>query len=323
MIRRQFDFEQKYQDFMSKLDQLKDQAEGMDFDLQKEMVELESRMSGIRAAKYQNLSAWERVLLSRHIDRPGTVDYIDYLCESWIELHGDRLFADDQAIVGAIGMFEGRPLTIIGHRKGRSTRDNVRYNFGMPQPEGYRKVHRLLLQAEKFGRPVITFIDTPGAYPGIGAEERGQAWAISDLLMTLSSLRVPVIAIVIGEGGSGGALALAVGDRLLMLSNAVFSVASPEACASILWKTPDKAEEMAEVLKITAPDLLEQKIIDGIIEEPVGGANQDFETTAKLIKEALKRELDILMQQNIDDLINLRYARIRSLGKHFINETVG
>lgn len=320
MIRRQFDFEQKYQDFMSKLDQLKDQAEGMDFDLQKELVDLEARMSGIREAKYQNLSAWDRVLLSRHTDRPGTNDYIEYLCDSWIELHGDRQFADDQAIIGGIGILEGRPVTIVGHRKGRNTRDNVRCNFGMPQPEGYRKVYRLLRQAEKFGRPVITFIDTPGAYPGIGAEERGQAWAISNLLMILSSLRVPVIAIVIGEGGSGGALALAVGDRLLMLSNAVFSVASPEACASILWKTPDKAEEMAEALKITAGDLLGLRIIDGIIEEPIGGAHQDFEVTANRIKESIQRELGTLMKQDINELIEERYQRLRKLGEHFVNQ---
>ncbi|NLW90893.1 MAG: acetyl-CoA carboxylase carboxyltransferase subunit alpha [Syntrophomonadaceae bacterium] len=320
MIRRQFDFEQKYRDFMSKLDQLKDQAEGMDFDLQKELVDLEARMSGIRAAKYQNLSAWERVLLSRHTDRPGAVDYIEYLFDSWMELHGDRQFGDDQAIIGGIGFFAGNPVTVIGHRKGRNTRDNVRCNFGMPQPEGYRKAHRLLKQAEKFGRPVITFIDTPGAYPGIGAEERGQAWSISEMLMTLSSLRVPVLAIVTGEGGSGGALALAVGDRLFMLSNAVFSVASPEACASILWKTPEKAEEMASALKISAGDLMELGIIDGIIEEPVGGANQDFETIAGRIKEALHKELDILMNQDINDLLAQRYQRIRNIGKHFINE---
>lgn len=304
---------------MSKIDQLKDQAEGMDFDLQKEIIDLESRMSGIREAKYQNLSAWEKVLLARHAERPGTIDYIKFLCDSWIELHGDRLFAEDHAIIGGIGVFQGQPVTIVGHRKGRNTKENVRCNFGMPQPEGYRKVHRLLKQAEKFNRPVITFIDTPGAYPGIGAEERGQAWAISDLLMTLSSLRVPVVAVVIGEGGSGGALALAVGDRLLMLSNAVFSVASPEACASILWKTPDKAEEMAAALKITASDLLNLRIIDGIIEEPIGGANQDFDTTAEGIREALKRELGILMKQNIDELITTRYERIRALGAHLIN----
>lgn len=322
MIRRQFDFEQKYQDFMVKLDQLKDQAEGMDFDLQKELVDLESRMSGIRAAKYQNLSAWEKVMLSRHADRPGTVEYITYLCDFWVELHGDREFADDQAIVGGIGIFQGRPVTIVGHRKGKNTRDNIRCNFGMPQPEGYRKVNRLLKQAEKFGRPVLTFIDTPGAYPGIGAEERGQAWAISELLMTLPTLRVPVVAIVSGEGGSGGALALAVGDRLLMLSNAVFSVASPEACASILWKTPEKAEEMAAALKITASDLLELKIIDGIIEEPVGGANQDFETTAERIKEAVHSELENLMKHDINELLEARYKRLRALGSHLINENV-
>lgn len=315
MIRRQFDFEQKYQDFMLKIDQLKDQAEGMDFDLTNELVNLETRMSGIREAKYQNLSAWERVLLSRHQERPGAADYIGYLCESWIELHGDRLYADDRAIIAGIGVFQGQPVTIVGHRKGKNTKDNIRCNFGMPQPEGYRKVFRMLKQAEKFGRPVIAFIDTPGAYPGIGAEERGQAWAISELLMTMSSLKVPIISIVIGEGGSGGALALAVGDRLLMLSNAVFSVASPEACASILWRTPEKAEEMAAALKITAGDLLGLGLIDEIIEEPIGGANQDFDNTAGKIKAALERNLALLMPKDRNDLIRERYQRLRRLGQ--------
>ncbi|WP_054697302.1 acetyl-CoA carboxylase carboxyltransferase subunit alpha [Syntrophomonas palmitatica] len=319
-MKKQFDFEQKYQGFMDKIEELKQQAGDLDLNLKHELLDLESKMSGIREARYQSLSPWERVLLSRHPDRPGTVDYIKYLCEEWIELHGDRLFSEDRAICGGIGLFQEQPVTVLGHRKGKNTRDNLECNFGMPSPEGYRKVERLLLQAEKFNRPVITFIDTPGAYPGVGAEERGQALAIAQVLMTLAGLRVPVIAIVTGEGGSGGALALAVSDHLIMLSNAVFSVASPEACASILWKNLEKVEEMASALKLTAPDLLRLGIIDEIIEEPVGGANLDFETTATRIRAALMKQLPLLMNKNREELIEQRYARLRSLGSQWVLE---
>ncbi|MDD2585645.1 MAG: acetyl-CoA carboxylase carboxyltransferase subunit alpha, partial [Syntrophomonadaceae bacterium] len=284
MVKRQFDYEQKYQELLTKVKEIKETASTMNFNLEQEFEVVEKKMESIREEKYRHLTPWERILLTRHPERPTTRDYIEFLCEEWIEVHGDRYFGDDAAIIGGIGLFEGCPVTIIGHQKGKNTPDNLKHNFGMPHPEGYRKVERLILQAEKFKRPVITFIDTPGAYPGVGAEERGQAGAISQVLMTMAGLKVPIIAVVTGEGGSGGALALAVADRLLMLSNAVFSVASAEACASIIWKDVERVEEMAAILKITAEDLLELGIIDEILPEPIGGAHQDFQQMAETIK---------------------------------------
>ncbi|HEX3011018.1 MAG TPA: acetyl-CoA carboxylase carboxyltransferase subunit alpha, partial [Syntrophomonadaceae bacterium] len=255
MVKRQFDYEQQFQQFQTKLNELKDLAEMTNIDLSDQIKLIEDKMNGLRQEKYKNLTPWEKILLVRSPERPTTRDYLDSLFDEWIELHGDRYYADDLAIIGGIGFFEGQPVTFLGHQRGKDTNDNIKHNFGMPHPEGYRKVERLLLQAEKFKRPVITFVDTQGADPGIGSEERGQAWAISHVLMTLSSLRVPIISVVTGEGGSGGALALAVADRLLMLSNAVFSVVSAEGCASILWKDTQRVEEMAEALKLTADDL--------------------------------------------------------------------
>lgn len=319
MVKRQFDYEENYQYLQNKIEELKEVSKSNNYDISDEIELLEKRLKQTKEEKYQNLSSWEKVLLSRHAERPGIRDYIQYLCnDDFIELHGDRCFGDDRAIVGGIGIFAKQPLTIIGHQKGKNTTDNINFNFGMPHPEGYRKVHRLLLQAEKFKRPVITFIDTPGAFPGVGAEERGQAWAISQLLMTLSNLEIPVIAIVTGEGGSGGALALAVGDRLAMLSNAVFSVASPEACTSILWNDLEKIEEMASALKITANDLYEMDIIDTIIEEPSGGAHLDFEKTADNIKMFLKSNLDELLKKEKEVLLHERYMKLRKIGKYKI-----
>lgn len=314
MIKRQFDYEEKHQQMQDKMQELLKLSETMQLDLSSEIDMLANRMERIREDKYQHLTPWEKVLLSRHSERPTSRDYIEYLCDEWIELHGDRCFGEDAAIIGGIAQFNGRAVTIIGHQKGKDTKDNLLHNFGMSNPEGYRKVQRLLLQAEKFRRPVLCFIDTPGAYPGVGAEERGQAWAISQLLMTLSSIPIPVISIVIGEGGSGGALALGVADRLLMLSNAVFSVASPEACASILWKDLDRVEEMACALKITASDLFELNIIDEIIAEPVGGAHLNFPATAENIKSSLERNLDIIITQKPADLLEQRYAKLRKIG---------
>lgn len=314
MIKRQFDYEEKHQQLQEKMQELLKLSETMQLDLSNEIDLLNSRMEDIRRQKYQHLTPWEKVLLSRHPERPTSREYIEYLCDDWLELHGDRYFGEDAAIIGGLGEFNGHPVTLIGHQKGKDTKDNLVHNFGMPNPEGYRKVYRLLQQAEKFGRPVLCFIDTPGAYPGIGAEERGQAWAISQLLMTLSSLKVPIISVVIGEGGSGGALALGVADRLLMLTNAVFSVASPEACASILWKDLDRVEEMASALKITAQDLLELQIIDEIIAEPVGGAHLNFQETADNIKNSLQHHLAGLIGQNTAELVEQRYARLRKIG---------
>ncbi|MBP1761979.1 MAG: acetyl-coenzyme carboxylase carboxyl transferase subunit alpha [Firmicutes bacterium] len=313
MIKRQFDYEDKYQKLQEKMQELLDLSETMQLDLSNEVDILNSKMEQIREDKYLNLTPWEKVLLSRHIERPTSRDYIETLCDEWIELHGDRYFGDDPAIIGGIAEFNGMAVTVIGHQKGKDTKDQLLHNFGMPNPEGYRKVERLLRQAEKFKRPVICFIDTPGAYPGIGAEERGQAWAIAQVLMTMSALKIPVISVVIGEGGSGGALALGVADRMLMLSNAVFSVASPEACASILWKDLDRVEEMANVLKITASDLMDLGIADEIIGEPVGGAHLDFTATAERLRKSLQINLAFLIGQNPITLVEQRYEKVRKI----------
>lgn len=315
MVKRQFEYEQKLQELKDKLAELNDLSKDMQFDLSGEIEILEQKIKEDREVRYQNLLPWEKVLLSRHSERPGAVDYIAALCDEWIELHGDRCFGEDAAMIGGIGSFEGQPLTILGYRKGKNTKENLQYNFGMPHPEGYRKMERLLRQAEKFNRPVLTFIDTPGAYPGIGAEERGQAWAISEVLMTMAGLRVPILAIVTGEGGSGGALALAVSDRLLMLSNAVFAVASPEACASILWKDLERVEEMAQAMKITAQDLHNLGIVDDIIAEPLGGAHLDYEATIASIRAAIKKYLPAIMASDRDELLAQRYKKLRSIGK--------
>jgi len=314
MVKRQFDYEHKYQSLKQKVDELKDTSSNLEFDLSREFEELEKKMNGLRAHKYEQLTPWEKILLVRHPDRPTTRDYVEALCDEWIELHGDRYFGDDRAILGGVGSFKGRAVTILGHQKGNDTGENIRNNFGMAHPEGYRKVERLLLQAEKFKRPVLTFIDTSGAYPGVGAEERGQAWAISRVLMTLSALKVPVVAVVTGEGGSGGALALAVSDRLLMFSHAVFSVASSEACASILWKNPEKAEEKANALKITASDLYEFGIIDEIIPEPPGGVQQDLNGTVAILGNSIKKHLDQLLPLKTEELLELRYQKLRDVG---------
>ncbi|MEN6351372.1 MAG: acetyl-CoA carboxylase carboxyltransferase subunit alpha [Syntrophomonas sp.] len=315
MVKRQFDYEQKFKDLRNKLGELNELSKTLQCDFSDEIRELEQKMNKDREIKYQRLEPWERVLISRNSQRPGAGDYIEKLCDDWVELHGDRCFSDDAAIIGGIGSFEGQPLSILGYRKGRNTKENLQYNFGMPHPEGYRKIERLLFQAEKFNRPVLTFIDTPGAYPGIGAEERGQAWAISRILMTLAVLKVPVLAIVTGEGGSGGALALAVSDRLLMFSNAVFSVASPEACTSILWKNLERIEEMAHAMKITADDLHGLGIVDEIIAEPIGGAHLDFEAMTETLKESIKRNLNEIMQRDRNELLAERYNKLRSIGK--------
>jgi len=320
MVKRHFDYEEKYKALQERFEELQELSQSMEFDLTDEFRVLEEKMKNIRDNKYQNLTPWEKILLSRHPERPTSREYIEYLCDDWIELHGDRIYGDDKAIIGGIASFNGIPLTVLGHQKGKDTNDNLRRNFGMPHPEGYRKVERMLLQAEKFGRPVINFIDTPGAYPGVGAEERGQAGAIAKVLMILSSLKVPVISIVTGEGGSGGALALAVADRLLMLSNSVFSVASAEACASIIWKDAGKAEEMADALKLTALDVKEIGIADEIIDEPLGGAHKDFEITAKSIQESLDRNLKELLAINRDELMEQRYKRLRNTGKFLEKE---
>lgn len=314
MTKRQFDFENQYQVLKQKVEDLMEESRTHNIDLSEEIALLENKMARIRESKYKNLSPWERVLLSRSPDRPGAQDYIEHLCSEWIELHGDRLFGDDQAIIAGLGMFQGMPLTIVGHRKGKTTSEKLQYNFGMPHPEGFRKVMRLLKQAEKFRRPVLSFVDTSGAFPGIGAEERGQASAIAETLMAMVSVKVPVISVVSGEGGSGGALALAVGDRIIMLSNSVFSVASPETCSSILFKSAARIEDMAEASKLTAADLLELKLIDEVVEEPVGGANQDFENTARRVGESVLKHLLELTGKDPVVLVAERFEKYRHIG---------
>ncbi len=314
-MQRIFDFEEKHSDLAVKIAELKDLANKLQINLDGEIEHLEKKMIQVKMDKYQNLTPWEKVLLNRQLQRPGSTDYIEYIFTDWLEFHGDRRYGDDKAIVGGIARLNDVPVTVVGHRKGKSTKENIEYNFGMPHPEGFRKVERLVLQAQKFKRPVITFIDTSGAYPGVGAEERGQAWAIAELLMTMSSLKVPIISIIIGEGGSGGALALGVSDRLIMLSNAVFSVASPEASASILWKRLDAVEEMAAALKITAQDLWARGFIDEIIAEPTDTKDM-LPSLGEKIKAQLIKHLPDLQLLSAGELVKRRMTKLREMGTY-------
>jgi acetyl-CoA carboxylase carboxyl transferase subunit alpha len=261
--------------------------------------------------------AIDYVKLARHNERPTTTDYIRLIVTDFLEMHGDRRFADDQAIVGGIGFIHKTPVTIIGHQKGRNVKENIRRHFGMAHPEGYRKALRLMEEAERFGRPIINLIDTPGAYPGIGAEERGQAEAIAYNLYRMSGLKTPIVSIVTGEGGSGGALALGLADRVLMLSNAMYSVISPEGCAAILWKDANMAPEAAESLRLTAADLLRLRLIDGIIDEPGEGAHTNHEETARRMKKTILNHLDELLSTPPEKLLNHRYAKYRHMGTFF------
>jgi acetyl-CoA carboxylase carboxyl transferase subunit alpha len=268
----------------------------------------------LKSADAPPTTAWERVQLARHPQRPYTLDYLQLAFTDFVELHGDRLFADDAAIVGGLASLTGRTVMVIGHQKGRDTRENILRRFGMARPEGYRKALRLMRQAEKFGIPIVTLIDIPGADPSLPAEERGQAFAIAENLLAMSELKVPFVSVIIGEGGSGGALALGVADRVLMMANAIYSVASPEAAASILWKDGGRGAEAAEAMKITAPDLLRFGVIDGIIPEPDGGAHTDHAAAAQAVRDVLVEQLAMLDQCEIADLIEQRAARYRGIG---------
>lgn len=274
----------------------------------------ESESSNLTADAIK-LSAWERVKLARHPDRPYTLDYINLIFEDFIELHGDRRFADDPAIVAGMAWFHGEPCVVVGHQKGRTMKQRQQRNFGMPKPEGYRKALRVMKIAEKFGRPIFTFIDTPGAYPGIDAEERGQAEAIAYNLREMAKLRVPIIVTITGEGGSGGALAIGVGDKILMLENAIYSVISPEGCASILWRSAEYAERAAEALRLTAQDLLEFKLIDEIVPEPPGGAHADHNKMAEILDSYLSRALSSARSLSPEQMIALRYEKFRRMGE--------
>ena len=279
-----------------------------------EIAKLEERLARQQQRVYSGLTAWQRAQIARHPKRPHTLDLVNLLLEDWVELHGDRVFGDDKAIVGGLATFDGEPVVLIGHQKGRDTRENIARNFGMPHPEGYRKALRLMQLAGKFGKPIITFIDTPGAYPGLGAEERGQAEAIARNLREMAGLPTPVICVVTGEGGSGGALAIGVGNRVLMLEYAIYSVISPEGCAAILWGDAAKAPEAAELMRVTAPDLLKLGVIDAIVPEPIGGAHRNWEATAASLRAALRDQLWQLKAKSEAELIEERHEKFRRIG---------
>jgi acetyl-CoA carboxylase carboxyl transferase subunit alpha len=306
------DFEQPLLELENRIATL--QAEGDPLRVRDEIARLEERLARLRQRTYASLTPWQRTLLARHPKRPYTRDWCRLLFDDFLELHGDRLYGDDAAIVAGLARFEGRSVVAIGHHKGRDTREKIARNFGMPHPEGYRKAQRLLVLAAKFGKPVLTFIDTPGAYPGIGAEERGQAEAIARNLKIMAGLPVPLIAVVTGEGGSGGALAIGMGNRVLMLEHAVYSVISPEGCAAILWGDASRAPEAAEAMKTTAPELLQLGVIDAIVPEPLGGAHRDWEAAAASLRQALREHLAALAGTAPATLIAERYERFRRIG---------
>lgn len=309
-------FEKKLHDLKLKIDELKRTSAEDNLDLSDEIEILEIKLSKMAKEVYRNLTPWQKVKLSRLNERPTALDYIENIFEDFIELHGDRCFGDDAAVVGGIAKFNGKSVTVIGIQKGRNTKENISRNFGMPNPEGYRKALRLMKQAEKFKRPVICFVDTPGAYCGLGAEERGQGEAIARNLMEMSNLKTPVVSIIIGEGGSGGALALAVADEVWMLENSIYSILSPEGFASILFKDASRAEEAAETMKITAQDLLDFEIIDRVIQEPIGGAHSDKATMYKVIKSNLEEAIDKLMAETTENLLKKRYYKFRKIGQY-------
>jgi acetyl-CoA carboxylase carboxyl transferase subunit alpha len=306
------DFEQPLLELETRIAAL--HAEGDPVRTRDEIARLEERLTRLRQRTYASLTAWQRTQLARHPKRPYTRDWCRLLLDDFTELHGDRRFGDDPAIVGGLGRFEGRSIVVIGHQKGRDTREKIARNFGMPHPEGYRKAERLMELAARFRKPVVTLIDTPGAYPGIGAEERGQAEAIARNLRLMAGLPVPLVTVITGEGGSGGALAIGMGNRVLMLEYAVYSVISPEGCAAILWGDAAKAPEAAEVMKVTAPDLLHLRVIDAIVPEPVGGAHRDWDAAAAGLRVALRDELAGLAHLGAEALISERYEKFRRIG---------
>ncbi len=310
------DFEQPIAELQQKIEELRFVHEDSAVDISDEISRLTKKSQQLAKEIYGKLSAWQIAQVARHPQRPYTLDYIAGMFGDFRELHGDRSYADDPAIVGGIARFNGQPCMVIGHQKGRDTKEKIHRNFGMPRPEGYRKALRLMKLAEKFGLPLFTFIDTPGAYPGIGAEERGQSEAIGRNLYELAGLRIPVLVSVVGEGGSGGALAIAIGDVTLMLQHSTYSVISPEGCASILWKSADHAEEAAEILGITAPRLKQLGLIDKVINEPVGGAHRDHGAMMVTLKKALTEALRQLQELPLDTLLEQREDKILAYGKY-------
>ena len=318
------EFEKPVIELKKKILELREYTKNTDMDLSEEIEKLEARLERLEKEVYENIKPWDRVSIARHPERPTTLDYISRLFSDFFECHGDRLFGDDEAIVGGIAKFHGLPVTVIGHQRGKDTKENIRRNFGMPHPEGYRKALRLMKQAEKFRRPIVCFIDTKGAYPGKAAEERGQSEAIARNLFEMAGLKVPVVCIVIGEGGSGGALALGVGNHLHMLENSTYSVISPEGAASILWRDASLAKKAAETMKITAPDLKKLGIIDEIIPEARGGAHRDLNQQAEAINKVLKASLQELSSLSEEALVDHRYKKYKLIGEYSsLNEFIG
>jgi acetyl-CoA carboxylase carboxyl transferase subunit alpha len=310
------DFEQPIAELESKIEELQNVHDDSDLDISEEISRLSKKSQTLTKDIYGKLGAWQISQVARHAQRPYTLDYLQNIFTDFEELHGDRAYADDPAIVGGLARFDGQSVMVIGHQKGRDTKEKIYRNFGMPRPEGYRKALRLMRMAEKFGIPVMTFIDTPGAYPGIGAEERGQSEAIARNLYVMSELRTPIICTIIGEGGSGGALAIGVGDVTLMLQYSSYSVISPEGCASILWKSADKAPLAAETLGITASRLKSLGLIDKIISEPIGGAHRDPDAMMQTLKKALQESMNQIQKNpSLDELLKARYQRLMSYGK--------
>ena len=311
----ELDFEKPIIELEKKIEDLKKFTAKEDIDLSSEIEKLTTRLDTLKKQVFEHLTSWQKVQLARHVKRPYTLDYVKMIMEDFEEIHGDRHFGDDQAVVAGLARMEGQKLMVIGHQKGRDTKENLARNFGCAHPEGYRKAMRIMFLADKFNIPIVTFIDTPGAYPGVGAEERGQAEAIAYNLREMAGLRVPIIVIVIGEGGSGGALGIGVGDRVFVLENAYYSVISPEGCAAILWKDRARSPQAAEALKLTAQELLSLGIIDGIIPEPLGGAHKDPEKTAREIKKVIKKSLETLSKMTGKELIEARYKKYRDMGE--------
>jgi len=308
------EFEKDIYEIEKRIEELKTVGTGAELNIEHEIKQLEKKVKRKLIKLYRELNPWQRVQVARHPNRPYTLDYIKLMMTDFIELRGDRRFGDDKAIVAGLAKFEGKTVAVVGHQKGRNTKENIERNFGMPHPEGYRKALRVMKLAEKFGFPIITFVDTPGAYPGVGAEERGQAEAIALNLFEMARLRVPIIVCVTGEGGSGGALAISVGDRILMQENAIYAVISPEGCASILWRDSAKAPLAAEALKLTAKDLLKLGVIDEIVKEPIGGAHRNHALAARILKRAIRRNLKELMEKDIETLLAERYEKFRKMG---------
>ena len=309
------EFEQPIAELEAKIEELRFVGDDAEININEEVSRLRGKSEALTRSIFAKLSAWQIAQVARHPMRPYTLDYLEMIAPDFQELHGDRMYADDSAIIGGVGRIDGKPVMFIGHQKGRDTKERVRRNYGMPKPEGYRKAQRLMRLAEKFSLPVVTLIDTPGAYPGVGAEERGQSEAIAQSLYLMSGLKTPIISVVIGEGGSGGALAIGVGDRLLMLQYGIYSVISPEGCASILWKSAEKAEDAAEAMRITANDLSGFGLIDEILEEPLGGAHRNPKQAAEVLRNALLKNIGDLEALSVEQLLENRHRRLASFGQ--------